>query len=166
VGKRSRKRRVEPAPAPRPVATKASRSEVKNAAVRAELEPLAPGERPGALTVGAIVAVGLVVANIVVYLAGWKIQGNRPALLGFIAFSGLMFTMAWGLWHSKYWAVLGLQVLLGLLLVVVGTLAFLVNGVSDLLFALAILLPAGTLFWKLVRAMARIQMPQRPQSRR
>jgi hypothetical protein len=130
--------------------------------VRAQLEPLEPGERPGALTVGAIVAVGLVVANIVVYAAGWKIQGDRPALLGFIAFSGLMFTMAWGLWHSRYWAVLGLQVLLGLLLVIVGTLAFLANGVTDLLFALAILLPAGTLFWKLVRAMARIQMPERP----
>jgi hypothetical protein len=133
--------------------------------VRAQLEPLEPGERPRAVTVGAVVAVGLVTANVVVYAAGWTIRGNRPAFLGFLAFSALMLTMAWGLWRAKYWAVLGLQVLLGLLIVYVGLIAFLFSSVTDLLLALAILLPAGTLFWKLIRAMARIQMPERPGTR-
>ena len=170
MGKRSRKRRAEPAtsprPAPAPRPSRASRSEAKNAAVRAQLEPLEEGERPTAVTVGALVAVGLVVANIVVYAAGWTIRGSRPALAGFIVFSALMLTMAWGLWRAKYWAVLGLEALLGMLIVYVALIALLFSSVTDVLFALAILVPAGTLFWKLVKAMARIQMPKRPEPRR
>jgi hypothetical protein len=164
VGKRSRKRRAEAvaAPQPKPVPARPSRSEAKNAAVRAQLEPLEPGERPTAVTVGAFTTVALVVANIVVYAAGWTIRGDRIAFAGFLAFSAVMLTMAWGLWQAKYWAVLGLEVLLGLLIVYVGLYLFLFSSVTDVLLALAILLPAGTLFWKLVRAMARIQMPERP----
>jgi hypothetical protein len=71
--------------------------------------------------------------------------------------------MAWGLWHVKYWAVLGLQALLGLVLVIVGLVALLFESVTDLLICLAIMLPAGTLFWFLVKSMARIQMPKRPE---
>jgi cation transport ATPase len=165
VGRRSRKRRAEPAPAPAR-GPRASRSEAKNAAVREQLEPLEEGERPTAVTVGAAVAVGLVVANLVVYAAGWNIRGDRPALAGFIVFSILMLTMAWGLWRAKYWAVLGLEALLGILIVYVALIALLFSSVTDVILALAILLPAGTLFWKLVKAMARIQMPKRPEPRR
>jgi hypothetical protein len=159
VGKRSRKR-AAPAPAPRP--QRPSRSEAKNAAVRAQLEPLAEGERPLAVTIGAFVTIGLVTANVVMYVAGVEVRGDRPAFIGFLAFCALMVTMAWGLWRSKYWAVLGLEALLGLLIVIVGLVGLLSSNLTDVLICLAIVIPSGTLFWFLIRAMARIQMPERP----
>ena len=163
MGKRSR-RRAAPAPEPprRERTPKPSRSEAKNAAVRAELEPLEQGERPLAVTIGAVVTIALVVANIVVYAAGVEVRGDRPAFTGFLMFSALMVTMAWGLWRSKYWAVLGLEALLGLLIVIMGLVGLLSSNLTDVLICLAILIPSGALFWFLIRAMARIQMPQRP----
>ncbi len=165
MGKRSRKR-AAPVRAPQPAqperVARPSRSEAKNAAVRAQLEPLEEGERPLAVTIGACVTIALVVANVVVYAAGVEVQGDRPAAVGFILFTALMFTMAWGLWRAKYWAVLGLEALLGLLIVIVGLVGLLSSNLTDVLICLAILIPSGALFWSLIRAMARIQMPQRP----
>ena len=171
MGKRSRKRRSEPAAAAQPAAPvarapRASRSEAKNAAVRAQLEPLAPGERPRAVTVGAVVTLLVGAANLVQYVAGGTIQGKRPALLGILFFTGLMLAMAVGLWKARYWAVLGLEALLGLLIVILSLFLLRAENVKSALIALAIILPAGALFWFNVRAMARIQMPQRPQARR
>jgi len=155
-------RRREPpaqraAPAPRP-----SRSEQRNAEARADLKPLEPGERPRAVTIGAIVVLGLVVANIVVYAAGVKVRGDRPAFVGFLAFSMLMLAMAWGLWRARYWAVLGLEALLGILMVIFSLFALRFQNATDLAICAVVLIPSGTLFWFLVKAMARIQMPQRP----
>ena len=164
MGKRSRKRATAPDPTPpqpRPQ-QRPSRSEAKSAAVRAQLEPLEEGERPRAVTIGAFVTIGLVIANVATYAAGVEVRGDRPAFTGFLAFSALMITMAWGLWRAKYWAVLGLEALLGLLIIIVGLVGLLSSNITDVLICLAIVIPSGTLFWFLIRAMARIQMPQRP----
>ncbi|MEA2412142.1 MAG: hypothetical protein QOC77_2703 [Thermoleophilaceae bacterium] len=172
MGKRSRKRRSEAAPAvtarhaPAPAPKRPSRSEAKNAAVRAQLEPLEPGERPRAVTVGAVVTLLTGVANLIAYLAGGEIGGKRPAALGILAFTGLMLAMAYGLWKARYWAVLGLEALLGLLIVILSLFLLRAENVKSALIALAIIFPSGALFWFNVRAMARIQMPQRPQARR
>ncbi len=62
----------------------------------------------------------------------------------------------------KYWAVLGFQCMLGIQIVILA-LAF--TRVQKwwvgfgLLVAIGLL---GWLFWKLIRAMARLQMPERP----
>jgi hypothetical protein len=160
VGRRSRKRAAAPQ---RPEApARPSRSEAKNAAARERLEPLAPGERPLAVTIGAIATVGVVVANVVVYAAGVEVRGDRPALTGFLAFSALMGAMAWGLWNARYWAVLGLEALLGILILIVSLVAMLSAGLTDILICLGILVPSLALFWFLIKAMARIQMPERP----
>jgi heme A synthase len=58
--------------------------------------------------------------------------------------------------------VLGFQVLLGVLLVFAGLSLLLASNWQGALLSLAVIALAGTLFWKLVRAMARIQMPERP----
>ena len=65
MGRRSRKRASRPAAAPQPVRSPRPTSEERNAAVRAELEPLAEGERPTAVTVAAIVAFLLAAANLI-----------------------------------------------------------------------------------------------------
>ena len=49
--------------------------------MRAQLEPLEPGERPRAVTVGAIVTLIVGAANLIAYIAGQKIGGQRPAAL-------------------------------------------------------------------------------------
>jgi hypothetical protein len=105
-------------------------------------------------------------ANLISYLAGVEIGGKRPAAIGILVFTGLMLAMAYGLWKARYWAVLGLEALLGLLIVIMSLFLLRAENVKSALIALAIILPSGALFWFNVRAMARIQMPQRPQARR
>ena len=164
MGKRSRKQRAprpKPAPAPKPP----SRSEIRNEEARAALKPLEPGERPRAVTVGAVVTFIAATVNLGFYIAGEKIQGQRPALVGILFFTGLMYVMSWGLWNARYWAVLGLEGLLGILLVIFSLFALRIESLADVLISIAVLVPCGALFWFLVKAMARIQMPERPQRR-
>lgn len=174
MGKRSRKRRAEPAakpaaprsaPAPTPAA-RPSRSEAKNAAVRAQLEPLEPGERPTAVTVGAVVAGVLALGNIVLYAFGVEVSGEKPSVSGIAGPTLIMAACAWGMWRAKYWAVLGMEALLGLLIIIFALLLATAENLQSVLIALAVIVSAGTLFWKLVKGMARIQMPQRPEPRR
>jgi hypothetical protein len=125
--------------------------------------PLAPGERPAAVTVGALVAAALGLANLGLFVAGLEIDGERPQVVGVLAFSALMLTAAWGMWRARYWAVLGMQALLGLLIVILSLVLVTAEDVWGVLLILAIIVPAGTLFWFMVKAMARIQMPTRDQ---
>lgn len=167
MGKRSRKRRVASSPPPRPVTTpRVSRSEAKNAAVRAQLEPLEPGQRPTAVTVGAVVAGVLALGNIVLYIAGVKVGGQKPTVSGIAGPTLIMAVCSYGMWRAKYWAVLGMEALLGLVIVIFGLLLTTAENLQAVAVALAVMIASGVLFWKLIRAMARIQMPQRPQPRR
>ena len=155
MGKRSRKRRPQATGRP-------SRSEIKNAEARAKLEPLQPGERPTAVTVAAIVAAVIGIGNIVAWLAGLEVDGERPEP-GLVLFpSVLLLVAAAGMWKARYWAVLGMQTMLTLLIVTVALAAFTARSALGVVIALVILGAAGTLFWTLIKAMARIQMPERP----
>src|SRR5204862_3793100 len=99
---------------PPPAPKRPSRSELKNAEARAALTPLREGERPTAVTVAALVAAGLVIANVALAVGGYKIHGTTPALPGVIVFTLLLGAMAIGLWRSRYWAVLDMEALLGI----------------------------------------------------
>jgi uncharacterized membrane protein YhaH (DUF805 family) len=79
-----------------------------------------------------------------------------------LAFCAIMLAAAVGMWRRRYWAVLGFEVLLGVVLVFAGLSLLLASNWRGALLCVAIIALAGTLFWKLVRAMARIQMPSRP----
>ena len=167
MGRRGRKRRREDAPPAKEQREEFSaryraRTEARNEAARAALEPLEPGERPLAVTIGAIVALTLGLANLGFYLAGGEIDGDRPALPGVISYSILMFVAAWGQWRSRYWAVLGMEALLGLVILVFSILLVVASNVAGVLVPLAVVIPSGVLFWFLIKAMARIQMPVHP----
>ena len=142
-----------------------ARAEEKNQRVRESLEPLGAGERPTVITVGAIfcavmAAIAWSSAGVALF-TGAEVNGVRPNVAQ-LALTGLIATgLAWGLWRARYWAALGFQVLLLLLLiagvaglVLAGTLAQAVTT-----FLLVVLL--GAMFWFMVKAMARIQMPER-----
>jgi phosphatidylserine synthase len=135
------------------------RSEAKDEAARAALAPLGAGERPLPVTIGAAVALVLGLVEVPLYFA-WS-GDKRPSLAGFVFFTGLMLVMAWGMWRVKYWAVLGFQALLALCILVFSLLALRFQTALDLVIAIAVIVPACVLFWFMVKALARIQMPER-----
>jgi hypothetical protein len=166
LGRRARRREHEAAEEARPArssppATRTSRSEAKNAAARAKLEPLTEGERPRAVTIAAVVALALALGNLIAYAAGAKIGHRRPAITGVASYSILMAIAAWGMWRAKYWAVLGMQAILGILILIFAVLLVTASNVTAVLVSLAVIGPSGALFWFLVKSLARIQMPDR-----
>lgn len=142
------------------------RSEQRNAEARAALKPLAQGERPTAVTIGAIVsaviAIIFTVSAVVAAIGSVEVQGNEPSPLPLAIFAVPLWLMTWGMWKSRYWAVLGFQMLLVLFLLsgAVGLLG--AASVLQVLATLLLLLGSGALFYFMIRAMARIQMPSRP----
>lgn len=153
--------RAADARAPAAAPPRASRAEAKNAAVRAELQPLAPGERPLPLVVASVLAGFLSVFNLVLYLAGTEIDGARPNAFGTLLFCGLMLVAAIGMWRQKYWAVLGFQTILALIVVLFSIFLLRASNLLALVVSVATITLAGWLFFRLVRVMARIQMPER-----
>jgi hypothetical protein len=139
-----------------------ARAEERNREVRESLEPLAEGERPLVVTIGAALA-GLIAASIVVgYLAGVEVDGDKPRFAQVLAPALIMGMMAWGMWRARYWAVLGFQLLLVFLIFsAVFGLAVQASSVAEFAATLALLAVAGGFFFFMVKAMARIQMPSR-----
>jgi hypothetical protein len=153
----------EPAGAPDALRGRYARSRARDEAVRQSLEPLAKGERPRVVTVAAIVALAFAVANVVATLTGDDLSSDNgdPVTFAVVTTSVLVLAAA-GMWARRYWAVLGFQCILGLQIVVFSLALLRVErwwiGVA-LVIAIGLL---GTLFWKLIRAMARLQMPEPP----
>jgi hypothetical protein len=150
------------APKANPMTRGYAKAEQRNREAREALEPLAEGERPTVVTIGAIVAALIVVSIVIGYAAGVEVNGEQPKLPQVVAPAMIMGVMAWGMWHARYWAVLGFQLMLVIVLfsaffgLVVGT-----SSVGQIVGTLALLGAAGTFFFFMVKAMARIQMPTR-----
>jgi len=143
-----------------------SRSEARNAAVRAQLRPYAPDERPPALRVAVAVAALLGLGNLVAFAAGMEVGGQKPDPFGVVLISVLMLVAAAGMWHKRYWAVLGFEALLAIT-VIWASLSLLVAGnLAAVAVCVAIIGLGGWLFWKLVRVMSRIQVPRPGDGRR
>jgi len=174
--RKSRKRRK---PARRPARTAApapaaadprgyARSRARDETARAALKPLRPGQRPTAVTVGAVAAALLAIANLIAlafgYNAGEDTVSPGSNVTGSVIAAAVLALVAYGMWKARYWAVLGMQTLLALTIVV--SALGLIQAVNWWAFVLVsiILLASGALFWFLVKAMARIQMPERPGS--
>jgi uncharacterized membrane protein YdbT with pleckstrin-like domain len=149
----------------------AARSEARNVAAREALEPLAQDDRPTVVTIGAVISAVIAVSAVIGYIAEVEVtrfgsdgieQGQDQApLLSIVAVVALMGTMAWGMWKARYWAVLGFQALL--VLVLVSASIGLVSA-TDWVPALAttlLIAGAGALFYFMIKALARIQMPSR-----
>jgi hypothetical protein len=142
----------------------ASRSAQRDAALRATLEPLAPGERPWPIVVGAILAALTGGVQLILWLAGVKLNvaQTHAAAGSTIVFAVLMFVCAIGMWRLWYGAVLGFMALLGITVVIFALALLKVSSVAGFFIALAGILIPGYLFWKLVRVLSRIQMPKFP----
>jgi hypothetical protein len=149
----------------------AARTEARNQAAREALEPLEAGERPPVVTIGAVVSALIAVSAIVGYAAGVEVtkvgsdgieQGEEKApLLSIVAVVGLMGTMAYGLWKAKYWAVLGFQALLVIVLVAASLGLIQATEWPQAVGTTLLIAGAGAMFYFMIKAMARIQMPER-----
>jgi hypothetical protein len=137
-------------------------AEVRNQEAREALEPLADGERPLVVTVGAVLSALLALSILGGYLAGVEVDGEKPRLAQVLAPALLMGIMAWGMWRARYWAVLGFQLLL-VFLIFSAVFGLLVQAasVAQVAVTLGLLAVSGGFFYFMVKAMARIQMPQR-----
>jgi hypothetical protein len=149
--------RSPPAHLPPPVE---SRSERRNAEVRAALAPYAPGERPPVVLASAAVAAGLALANLISWLAGTKIGGHRPAASGILIFTAVLLACAGGLWQMRAGAVLGFMCLMAIIAVLFTLFLIEASNVLGVVVALAIIVVSGYLFFKLVRVLSRLQMPR------
>jgi hypothetical protein len=148
-----------------------ARREARNQAAREALEPLEEGERPTVVTIGAVVSALIALSAIVGYVAGVEVtkvgsdgieQGEDEApLLSIVAVVGLMGTMAYGMWKARYWAVLGFQALLVIVLVAASLGLIQATEWPQAVGTTLLIAGAGALFYFMVKAMARIQMPER-----
>lgn len=140
-----------------------ARAEQRNQEAREALEPLAEGERPAVVTIGAVVSALIALSIVGGYLAGVKVNGEVPKFAQVAAPALIMGLMAWGMWRARYWAVLGFQLILVFLIFsAVFGLAVQASTVAQFAATLGLLAVAGSFFYFMVKAMARIQMPTRP----
>jgi hypothetical protein len=143
----------------------ARRSEERNEAARAQLKPLERGERPTAVTVAAVVST--IVSLLITVQAGLAIANVdaggadiHPAPL--LVFGTVLWVMTIGLWRARYWGVLGFQTLLLLVLLASAVGLVQVSTVLQAVGTTTLLIASGLLFYFMIRAMARIQMPTPP----
>lgn len=139
-----------------------AKAEQKNQEAREALVPLAEGERPTVVTIGAVLTALVVISILVGYLAGVKVDGERPKVPQVLAPALLLGFMSWGMWKARYWAVLGFQLVL-IFLMLSAAYGLMVTATTVAQFAVtgALLVVTSVLFFFMVKAMARIQMPQR-----
>jgi hypothetical protein len=163
-GQRDATGRLVESAAPPAEARRRRSSEERNAEVRAQLEPLTEGERPGAVTAGAVVAAALAVLVVVGYASGARV-GGEGSLASALLLAAIFLVAAWGMWNARYWAVLGFQALLAFHIIIASLALMVASNLWAVGVCLAVIGFGGWLFWKLVRAMARIQMPERRPAR-
>ncbi len=139
-----------------------SRSQRRDAQIRAGLTPILAGERPGAIVAGAVISGLIGVGQLIAFFAGLKVQGKSPAAVGTIAFCGLMIACAVGMWRLWYGAVLGFMALLAIVATLFSLYLIEASNLLGLIVALVVIGGSGYLFFKLVRVLSRIQMPRYP----
>ncbi len=137
-----------------------SRSEQRDAAARAALQPLRPGERPATLMIAALVALALAVLVLVGYATGARVAHHGATPQGAALLSALFLAAAVGIWRVRYWAVLGFEAYLAAQVLFSALALTVVSGPRGAVICLVSIVGGGLLFYKLVRVMARIQASQ------
>jgi hypothetical protein len=139
-----------------------AKAEVRNQAAREALVPLAEGERPPVVTFSAVLSALVVLSILVTFAFGVKVNGSTPKLNTILLPVLILGILAWGMWKARYWAVVCFQVVL-VFLIFTAVYGLLVEAtsVTEIGASVGLLVVSGVLFWMMVKAMARIQMPDR-----
>ena len=146
-----------------------AKAEIKNQKVRESLEPLEPGERPTVVTVGAVFAIVVSVllwgSTVFALFTDAEVDGEQVNVAQWAGLAAIFTLMAWGMWKARYWAVLGFQMLLVLLIIACVLGLVVAATLLQLVSTLLLLIGLSLLFFFMVKAMARLQMPERPGQR-
>jgi hypothetical protein len=78
-----------------------------------------------------------------------------------LTYSVVLAAAAVGMWRAKYWAVLGFEMLLAITIILTAAVLLRASNWQAVVFCVAVLAVCTPLFWFLIRAMARLQMPTR-----
>jgi len=143
-----------------------SRSELRNERARSALEPLARGERPLVVTLGAVLSALIAASIVIAWLAGVEVRvGNtdvseRPSAFQVFPPAILFAVMSYGMFRARYWAVLGFQAIMAIIMI--GSFLTLIAATSafQAISTFLVLAVAAAFFWFTVKALARIQMPE------
>jgi len=147
---------------PDPMRKGYARGRARDEAIREGLQPLAPGERPGAVTFAAIVAFALAVANAAAALSGNDLAStNGDPSTTTVVVTALLLVLGVGMLRRKYLAVLAFQMVIGIQIIFFSLYLIGVQTWWHALVQVVAIGLLGWLFWKLVRPMARLQMPER-----
>jgi hypothetical protein len=144
------------------VQPRVSRSERRNAEIRAGLTPISPGDRPGVIIAGTVICALIGVGQLVAFFAGLKVHGKSPTPGGTIPLCVLMIACAIGIWRLWYGAILGFMALLAIVAVIFSLLLIEASNVLGVVVSIVVVAGSGYLFFKLVRILSRIQMPKYP----
>lgn len=147
---------AEVAPAASEPEPEESASERRNREAREQLEPLAEGERPLVVTLGAA-ASAIIATSIVV---AWATGADINAFETFPT-AVLFAIMAAGMWRARYWAVLGFEAVMAFIVIIAFLNMLVAPGAVEMIGPLLVMVAAGAFFWFTVKALARIQMPVR-----
>lgn len=128
---------------------------------RAELTPLAPGERPAALLVSVALAAILGAAVIAGVLSSHNLSKQGGSVPGGIFLAAVLLLLAVNMFRRRYWAVLGFEGLLAFQVLIACLALILARTLPAAGACLAAIAIGGALFWKLVRVMGRIQATER-----
>ena len=136
-----------------------ARTEASNAAARAKLTPLEPGERPWPLKAAAGIAALSGLVNLIAYAAGAKVNGSSLSGGEIGAFVLIAFVLAIGMWQRSGPAVLAFMAVLGVVVVLFSLFLIEASNLLGVLVPLIFIGVGGYLFWKLIRILGRIQAP-------
>ena len=137
------------------------RGEARNEQLRAQIVPLAPGERPRILTGCAILCAVVAVANVVLWATGWDVRGTEVSTAGALIPAALFAILAVGLWRTRLLAVAGMQTLLAITAIFASGALLVSSDVQAVLLSLLVVVGSGALFWPLVRINARVGLRDR-----
>jgi hypothetical protein len=118
------------------------------------------------VTAGAVVSALLAIAftvSAVLAIAGVDAGGRHIKAIPIVVFGAVLWAMTIGMWRARYWAVLGFQTVLLLAMLASAFGLVVVSSVVQAVGTTLLLLGSAALFYFMIRAMARIQMPQSPE---
>lgn len=124
---------------------------------RAALTPLAEGERPVTLLVAVGVCVLLAAGVIAGVLSDHELARHGGSVPGGVFLAGVLLALAANMLRRRYWAVLGFEALLAFQILVTSLALVVANSLLAAGICLVSIALGGTLFWKLIRVMGRIQ---------
>ncbi len=140
-----------------------ARGRARDEAVRSALAPLAPGERTTALTVACVAAVVLAAAIVIGALTTEDLRSKGGTVPFGILLALALVACAWGMWRTRYWAVLAFEAFLWFEVIVSALALVVASSWAAFAVCLVVIGLSGWLAWKLIRVMARIQAYERAQ---